>query len=229
MNAIVKDVMTTEVISVREDMPFEAIAAALRQHRVSAVPVLDESSQVIGVVSESDLLAKLAFGLDDAGVTGTVSGILHHRESQKAQAITAADLMTSPPITASPHDSVEHAARLMYARNVKRLPVIDEGGRLAGIISRADVLVVYSRTDAEIAEEIRNGILAGEEPAEPGTLDVAVKDGVVTIVGRPQTPAQGHGIIREARHVEGVVAVRDRLDYPVPGPAFDVAATSGVD
>jgi osmotically-inducible protein OsmY len=56
-----------------------------------------------------------------------------------------------------------------------------------------------------------------------------VKDGVVTIVGRPQSSAQGHGIIREARHVEGVVAVRDRLDYPVAGPAFDVAAISGVD
>jgi CBS domain-containing protein len=229
VNAIVKDVMTADVISVREDTSFEAIAAALRQRRVSAVPVLDESSRVIGVVSESDLLAKLAFGVDDDEGPGVIAGIRHHRQLAKARAITAADLMTSPPITASPHDSVEQAARLMYARNVKRLPVIDADGRLTGIVSRADVLVVYSRTDAEIAEEIRNGILANEEPAEPGTLDVAVKDGVVTIVGRPQTSAQGHGIIREARHVEGVVAVRDRLDYPVPGPAFDVAAASGVD
>jgi CBS domain-containing protein len=228
VNVIVKDVMTTDVISVREDAPFEAIAAALRQRRVSAVPVIDDLSRVIGVVSVSDLVAKRALGVDDEG-PGVIAGILHHRQLAKARAITAADLMTSPPIIASPHDSVEQAARLMYARNVKRLPVIDEGGRLAGIVSRADVLVVYSRTDAEIAEEIRNGILANEEPAEPATLDVAVKDGVVTIVGRPQTSAQGHGLILEARRVSGVVAVRDRLDYPVPGPAFDVAAISGVD
>jgi CBS domain-containing protein len=65
VNAIVKDVMTTDVISVREDAPFEAIAAALRQRRVSAVPVIDDLSRVIGVVSESDLLAKLALGVDD--------------------------------------------------------------------------------------------------------------------------------------------------------------------
>ena len=230
MNAIVKDVMTTDVIAVREDAPFEAIAAALRQHRVSAVPVLDDLSRVIGVVSESDLLAKLAFGLDDEAVTGKVGGILHRRQLQKAQGVTAADLMTSPPITASPHDSVEHAARLMYARNVKRLPVTDADGHLTGIVSRADVLVVYSRTDAEIAEEIRNGILADEEPAEPGILDVAVTDGVVTIVGRPQTATQGRDIIRRAEHVEGVVAVRDRLDYPARElGAFDAAVSFPVD
>ena len=110
------------------------------------------------------------------------------------------------------------AARIMYLRNVKRLPVVDADGRLAGIVSRADVLAVYSRTDADIAEEIRTGILSTETPANPGTLDVSVKAGVATIVGRPQTREQGHAIIGRARHVQGVVAVRDRLDYPVPGP-----------
>jgi CBS domain-containing protein len=230
VNAIVKDVMTTEVISVREDAPFEAIAAALRQRRVSAVPVIDDLSRVIGVVSESDLLTKLAFGIDDDEGPGVIAGILHHRERVKAHAVTAADLMTSPPITASPHDSVEQAARLMYSRNVKRLPVIDADGRLVGIVSRADVLVVYSRTDTEIVEEIRHGILANEEPAEPGVLDVSVKDGVVTIVGRPQTATQGHDIIRRAEHVEGVVAVRDRLDYPARElSAFDAAVSFPVD
>jgi CBS-domain-containing membrane protein len=230
VNATVKDVMTTDVISVTKDTPFGVIAAALRRHRVSAVPVLDESSQLIGVVSESDLLAKLALGIDDEGVPGMITGILRRKWLEKARAITAADLMTSPAATVFPEDTAEQAARLMYARNVKRLPVIDSGGRLAGIVSRTDVLAVYSRTDAEIAEEIRSGILADEPPAEPGILDVAVKDGVVTIVGRPQTPAQGHGIIRQARHVEGVVGVRDRLDYPLPGSAaFDVAVSFPMD
>ena len=230
MNAIVKDVMTTDVISVEKGTPFEAIAAAMRRHRVSAVPVLDEASQVIGVVSESDLLAKLAFGIGDDGAPGKIVGILHRKQLQKARAITAADLMTSPAITASPHYSVEQAARLMYARNVKRLPVIDAVGHLAGIVSRADVLVVYSRTDADIAEEIRNSILANEPPAEPGILDVAVKDGVATIVGRPQTSTQGHDIIRRAQHVEGVVAVRDRLDYPARElGAFDAAVSFPMD
>jgi CBS-domain-containing membrane protein len=219
MNAVVRDVMTPNVITVKEDTPFEAIAAALRQHRVSAFPVVDEASRVIGVVSESDLLAKLALGIgDDAVVPGMITGILRREQLQKAHAVTAAELMTSPAYTVWPEDTVEQAARIMYLRNVKRLPVVDVGGRLEGIVSRADVLAVYSRADADIAEEIRTGILAGEAPANPGTLDVSVTAGVATIVGRPQTREQGHAIIGRARPVQGVVAVRDRLDYPVPGP-----------
>jgi len=230
VNAIVRDVMTPTVITVGEDTPFEAIAAALREHRVSAFPVLDQASQVIGVVSESDLLAKLALGNGDDGMPGMITGIIRHQQLQKARAVTAAELMTSPAYTVRPEDPVEQAARIMYLRNVKRLPVVDGEGRLAGIVSRADVLAVYSRTDADIAEEIRTGILSTETPADPGTLDVSVTAGVATIVGRPQTRAQGHAIISRARHVQGVVAVRDRLDYPPPGPGpFDVLASSTVD
>ena len=194
MNAVVKDVMTPNVITVKEDTPFEVIAAALRQHRVSAFPVLDEAYRVIGVVSESDLLAKLALGIeDDAMVPGMITGILRRQQLQKAHAVTAAELMTSPAYTVLPEDTVEQAARIMYLRNVKRLPVVDTDGRLAGIVSRADVLAVYSRTDADIAEEIRTGILACETPANPGTLDVSVTAGVATIVGRPQTREQATG------------------------------------
>jgi CBS domain-containing protein len=230
MNAIVRDVMTPHVITVSKDTPFEVIAAALREHRVSAFPVLDQASRVIGVVSESDLLAKLALGNGDDEMPGMITGILRRQQLKKAHAVTVAELMTSPAYTARPEDSVEQAARIMYLRNVKRLPVIDAGGRLAGIVSRADVLAVYSRTDADIAEEIRTGILSTETPAGPGTLDVSVKAGVATIVGRPQTREQGHAIIGRARHIQGVVAVRDRLDYPSPGPGpFDVLASSTVD
>lgn len=230
MNAVVKDVMTPNVITVGKDTPFEVIAAALREHRVSAFPVLDEASQVIGVVSESDLLAKLALGSGDDGMPGMITGILRYRQLKKAHAVTAAELMTSPAYAVRPEDTVEQAARIMYLRNVKRLPIVDADGRLAGIVSRADLLAVYSRTDADIAEEIRTGILSTETPAEPGILDVSVTTGVATIVGRPQTREQGHAIIGRARHVQGVVAVRDRLDYPPPGPdPFDVAARSSVD
>jgi CBS domain-containing protein len=126
MNAFVKDIMTPDVITVKEDTPFEAIAAALRQHRVSAFPVLDGASRVIGVVSESDLLAKLALGNgDDAAVPGMITGILRRQQLQKAQAVTASELMTSPAYMVRPEDTVETAARIMYLRNVKRLPVVD--------------------------------------------------------------------------------------------------------
>jgi CBS domain-containing protein len=225
MKTFVKDVMTTNVVWVERDTPFAAIAAAFHQFRVSAFPVLDEAGQVIGVVSESDLLSKLALRCGEEPMPGMVHGILHQREMQKARAVTADELMTSPAATISPDDTLEQAARLMYVRKVKRLPVVDADNRLAGIVSRADLLAVYERPDAEIGEEIRNDIAVCESLADAARFDVAVNDGVVTLTGRPRTCEQGHDIARRARHIVGVVAVRDRLDYPPASRApFDVLA-----
>jgi CBS domain-containing protein len=225
MNALVKDVMTIQVIAVRHDTPFLAIAAALRRFRVSAFPVLDDDGRVIGVVSESDLLTKQALGGGEDDLPGGISGILRQHEMAKARAVTAQELMTSPPVIVRPEDTVEQAARLMYGRRVRRLPVVDEAGQLTGIVGRADVLAVYGRPDAEIAQDIWRDILRAESPVGPGTLEVSVAGGVVTLAGCPRTCAQGHDIVRRARHVQGVVAVRDRFDYPPAGPdPFDVLA-----
>lgn len=228
MSTFVKDAMTANVIWVERDTPFGAIAAALREYRVSAFPVLDEEGQVIGVVSESDLLAKLALG---GGEDQTpITGILHQHQMEKARAVTAGDLMTSPAAAVAPDDTLEQAARLMYQRKVKRLPVVDADNHLAGIVSRADVLAFYDRPDVETGEEIRNDIAVCESLADAGRFNVAVTDGVVTLTGRPRTRQQGHDIARRARHVQGVVAVRDRLDYPPPGlDAFDVVASFPAD
>ena len=121
--------------------------------------------------------------------------------------------MTSPAVTITPDDTVEHAARLMRDRKVKRLPVVDTGGRLAGIISRTDVLAVFDRTDEEIRVEIMSQVISGR--SEPSQYSVIVKDGVVRLEGTPETVAVGHDVVR-ARHVQGVVAVRDHLVYRFP-------------
>ena len=91
MKTAVKDVMTTRVIWVRKDATFREMAAALRTYRVSAFPVLGDGDKVIGVVSEADMLTKEALN----GEPGVISGILHHRDAEKARGITAADLMTA--------------------------------------------------------------------------------------------------------------------------------------
>ncbi len=219
MNATVKDVMSTHVVAVRKNASFKDMATRLREHRVSAFPVLDEDNKVIGVVSEADLLAKEAL---EFGGSSLVSGMLHHKEQAKASATTAGDLMSKPPVTIGPNEFVSHAARLMYARKVKRLPVVDDEGHLIGIISRADVLSVYSRPDDDIRREIVDNIILSMLLCDPSRFTVTVKDGIVTIEGMPETASVGHDMIEETRHVEGVVAVRDRLSYPderpVPGP-----------
>ncbi len=213
MTAVVRDVMSTHPVSVSRTSSFKEIAAGLREFRVSAFPVLDADGMVIGVVSEADLLPKEA--LDDRhGVRGTLTGLMHRTDQAKAEGVTAADLMTTPAVTVTPDDTVERAARLMYSRKVKRLPVVDEGGHLVGIVSRTDILAVFDRTDEEIRAEIMTEVIPGR--SEPTWYSVLVKDGVVTLEGTPETVPIGHDIVRRARHVQGVVAVRDRLVYPVP-------------
>jgi CBS-domain-containing membrane protein len=212
MKTTVRDVMTTRVIWVRKDATFKEMAAALRKHRVSAFPVLDEQDRVIGVVSEADLLTKEA-ALD--GEPGVLTGILHHREQEKARGVTAGDLMTHSPVTAAPDDPVEHAARLMSQRRVKRLPVVNANGHLVGIISRADVLAVFDRPDQDIRQEV-TGVMRSEFVVDPKDFKVTVKDGVVTLSGVPETAELGRDLVQRIWHVQGVVAVRDRLDHPPP-------------
>ncbi len=215
MNAKVKDVMTGEVVAVRRDASFKEMAARLRQYRVSAFPVIDENRRVIGVVSEADLLAKEAMA-DEHAIPAAVTGILHHKAHQKAEGLTAGDLMTHPAVTVRPEDSVEHAAQLMYRLQVKRLPVVDAGGYLVGIVSRADLLTVFDRTDEEIHAEVVNDVILREFLVDPAQFTVAVADGIVTIKGAPETAELGHQLVNRIRQVQGVVAVRDELAYPPP-------------
>jgi len=220
----VKDVMSVLPVWVSEGASFREIAVRLRECRVSAFPVLDAHGKVTGVVSEADLLVKEAVADEPNVVWGLLAGIVHHAARGKAAGVTAADLMTSPAVTIGPDETVEHAARLMYDRGIKRLPVVDRAGRLVGIISRSDVLAVFDRPDAEIREEIMTQVIAGR--SEPSWYSVIVKDGMVTLEGTPETAAIGRDLVRRTRHVQGVVAVRDRLVYPVPpvpsraGPYF---------
>jgi CBS domain-containing protein len=214
MKATVKDVMSAEVVAVRRGATFKEMAASLRQYRISAFPVIDDDGKVIGVVSEADLLAREALADDPAGIPGAVTGLLHHKQHEKAGALTAGDLMTHPAVTVRPDDTIEHAARMMYTLQVKRLPVVDAGGQLIGIVSRSDVLAVFDRPDSEILAEITDDLILHELLIDPAMFVVTVRDGVVTIQGNAESAALGHELVNKIRHVRGVVAVRDDLVYP---------------
>ena len=211
MNATVKDVMSTHVIAVRESASYKEMAAMLREQRVSAFPVIDDDNKVIGVVSETDLLTKEAL---EGTVPRTLQSLTRQRVRSQVNAVTAADLMTKPAVTIGPDEPVTDAARLMFNRRVKRLPVISDDGTLIGIVTRSDVLSVYSRPDAEIQHQVTQDLILGTFLCDPARFTVTVKDGIVTIEGTPETTPVGLDIIDAVRHMEGVVAVRDRLSYP---------------
>jgi len=211
MSAMVRDVMTTRVVAVRRDASFKEMAAMLRSSRISAFPVVDDARRVIGVVSAGDLLVKEAVQADG---TSLIAALRHFREDDKAAGITAGDLMTSPAVTIGAAATVEEAARRMYDRKVSRLPVVTEAGLLVGIVSRVDVLAVFDRPDAEIRLEVIRQVLPGILSRPAGDVDVTVKDGIVTVTGPLRSDHEGQAILDAVRHVQGVVAVRDRLTRP---------------
>jgi len=202
MHAYVRDIMTTGVVTVRPDTSYREIAAMFREHRVSGFPVTAGDGKVIGVVSESDLL--------------TLADGRHHRGHRADGQATAGDLMTCPAVTISPDDLVQTAARVMHSHRLQRLPVVDRKGRLEGIVSRSDVLSVFRRSDEEIRREITQDVIADGFFTDPDRLTVTVKDGVVTLAGSPGSVILGRNIADQVRHVEGVIAVRDRFTYPAP-------------
>jgi len=193
----------------------ELVDAALGSRVAEAVADRYHAQDVPAPVHHllADLLAKEA--LADPGV---MAEVLHHQDVRKAEGLTAGDLMTHPAVTAAPEDPVEQAARMMHFMRVKRLPVVNAGGQLVGIVSRSDVLATFDRPDEDIRRDIVDTMLRHEFLIDSRLFTVTVESGVVTMEGCPETAALGHALVRKARHVPGVVAVRDRLTYPDTSP-----------
>ncbi|MFF6793625.1 CBS domain-containing protein [Streptomyces filamentosus] len=216
----VLEVMTHRVVTVSPGTPFKEIVRLLVEHDISAVPVVGEDRRLLGVVSEADLLRDTS-ELPD--LEGRWAGVrLLSRERGLPEAETAADLMTSPAVSAQPGWNLVETARTMDRKGVKRLPVTDETGRLVGIVSRTDLLRPFLRGDTAIREEIEHDVLGDTLRLAPDTLRVSVDDGVVTLTGRVEERADIPVIVRLCRSVDGVVALHASIDYTYDNLALDV-------
>jgi CBS domain-containing protein len=207
----VRDVMTEEVVTVGLETPFKEIVAIFHRNDITAVPVVDDYGRPLGMVSEADLLGKEAALPDPAGHSGALG--LRPIERARAEAETAGGVMTSPLVTARPAWSVPEAARRMQQHHVKRLPVVDEAGRLVGIVSRRDLLQLFLRSDAAICEEIDRDVLGGTLRLPSGQVRTMVNEGVVTLTGRVPRRTQIPVIDRLCLSVDGVVALHQTLEY----------------
>ncbi|MFJ3951232.1 CBS domain-containing protein [Streptomyces sp. Je 1-4] len=186
----VADLMTPEAVVVQRGTPFKEIARLLDEYDITAVPVLDEDDQPVGVVSEADLL---------------------RRQIAKLGATTAEALMTSPAVVARPEWSVVEAARTMEKKKVKRLPVVDDSGRLIGVISRSDLVQLFLRRDRAIQEEVLEEVLTRTLGVSPSAVTVEVSDGHVTLTGTLERRSLVPIAVRLCESVDGVVEVIDRL------------------
>jgi CBS domain-containing protein len=209
----VRDIMTTDVVAVDRITPFKQIAWQLVQHQISGVPVLSLGRHVTGVVTENDLLmAREKHAGDRKRWTGMPR---YGTDRSRYDRLTAEQMMTSPAVTIHQDSSIAGAARLMGSHRVKLLPVVDQGGRIAGIVSRRDVLGVFLVPDSEIARQVRE-LLSEMAPGQPGAVEVAVQGGIVTLTGEPEADQRGKvaAAIDVAWDVDGVVDIIDHVASP---------------
>jgi CBS domain-containing protein len=216
----VRDVMSAGVVTVGKTTSYKEVARLMTEHKVNALPVVAKNGHLVGVVSEADVLRK-----EERRFRWLVSGMSGRarRERAKAEARTAAELMTSPVITTHPDASLAYAARLMNDHHIRRLPVLDASGALIGMVSRRDLLRVFLRPDAEIGAEV-HGVLTGVLLEDPQSVTVLVRDGVVTLRGSLREPELIPAAMRLTADVDGVVAVTNELTSSTQDPASDQAA-----
>lgn len=198
MHWTVDDVMTREPVTVAPATAFKSCANLLRIHELSAIPVVGVDGKLVGLVSEADLLAK-EIGASTA----------KHRQlpGRKATALTVDDLMTPDLVTTTPDAPLASAASLMFEHHLKVLPVVDAGNRLVGVVSRAQVLRVFLRSDESIRREVARELRLLPEVIR-GRVDAEVKDGVVHLhigADRVCTTEQLTSLVAPIPGVVGVV------------------------
>lgn len=210
-NLTVADVMTTTVLKARPAMPLKELARVLAEHHVSALPVLNEDDRLVGVVSERDVLLKQGHQIPRHPHWWENRRV--RDEIRRAAGDTAGQVMTTPAMTIGPEATLAQAARMMTDHDIKRLPVVDGHGALLGIVSRADLMKVFLRTDEEIREEILGEVFVHLLWADPTDVDIAVRDGIVTLTGTVGDRSTAEVAERLVRRLDGVIDVVSELEF----------------
>jgi CBS domain-containing protein len=208
----IEQLMTREPIAVGAETPLRDVAGILSERRISGLPVIGERLEVLGVVSEGDIVAKEQGPAPDRG---RLLGRLRpdRARARKLAARTAGEAMSAPAITIEANRSVAEAAQLLAGNGIKRLPVVDENGTLVGIVTRADLVRAFARPDREIEQEIREDVVLRALWIEDPRLEIRVERGEVRLAGKLQNRSDAELLQRFAARVPGVVSVHSTLRW----------------
>jgi CBS-domain-containing membrane protein len=211
-----REIMSSPVITARPGTPFRDIVRLMLEHRISGVPVVDDTGRLLGIVTEADLLQK-----EEVPHPQPAAFPWHGRSlrlerivdrHRKAEAETAAGLMTENVVAASEDATAHELAHLMLAQDINRVPIV-RGGRVVGIVTRADVLKVFARTDDALLAAVRE-TLGRDLWIDPTGLTITCQNGIVTLAGEVDRRSDRDLILRWIASIDGVVGVDgDRLDF----------------
>lgn len=208
----IETIMTREVISVAPETPLKDVARLLVANRISGVPVVGRDGEVLGVVSEADILRK------EEGVSPELPRPIAWLSRQldgeldKIGAVTAGEAMTAPAYTVRPGQRTTEVARMMVDSMINRLPVVSDGV-LVGIVSRADLVRAFIRSDEEIEHDVREDVLLREMLLCPGDVAVSVEGGHVSLAGQVGSQEDAEVLEKRVRAIPGVVGVTANLRW----------------
>lgn len=211
----IAEVMSTSLVTVGAETPLKAAAHAMLEAGVSGLPVVDDDDRLVGIITEADFVAQEAakdvprprrlldalFGNGGAG--------------QLSDAEKVGDIMSTDITTVRSDYPVSRAAQEMVDVEVKRLPVVDEEGTLVGIVSRADVVRAFARSDDGVSAEIEEMLHRRILPVDSSAVQVVVEDGVVTLSGKVEARGDATIVEQLIERMDGVVRVVNRLEWDV--------------
>jgi CBS domain-containing protein len=225
----IADIMTKDVVSVGPRMAFKDVVECLVRSDVSGLPVLDDSGQLVGIVTEADVTSKEAYGGHRRRALAVLADVLSvrpHHWVTKSAGWTAADVMTRDVVVCGPDEAVRVVARRMLDCGVKRMPVV-QSGELVGMVSRQDILRTFARPDDAIAADITNALATHPNRPDDCHVRCSVQGGVATLTGDVRYAWDEPVVVSLARDVEGVIDVasniRSREPDPRP-PAFGIVS-----
>jgi len=219
----VRDVMTAEPVTVTPATPLKDLAGILVREKTSAVPVLSRQGKVVGVATESDLLKKEELQRDPDGHHW--AHLSYRTRRAIATADTAGDLMSTHPATVGPEATVAEAARLMDRHQVTCLPVVDEHGKLLGVVGLRDLLRVFLRPDDEIRSEIVSQVLVGGFATNPALVHIEVTGGVVQMTGELERKSMLPLVLPLVRAIDGVIDAEGKFSYAIDDTKLPMSRT----
>jgi len=209
----VESVMTKDIVTAHESTGFKELVTLMTEHQISGLPVVDHNGRPVGVVTESDTLAKEEF--DGGNTRKPLLSRERRAHWHKASGLHATELMTSPAITVLDSSSITVAARMLAEHKVRRLCVVNLAGNLVGVISRRDIISTYLRDDKQILADIREHVFRKGMWLFPETLTADVEAGEVTLEGEVRNRTTAQVAAQLTQKVPGVVGVHNKIRFEI--------------
>jgi CBS domain-containing protein len=215
-----RDLMTRDVITIGPDAPLKEAARRMLEASVSGLPVTDDNGTLVGMITEADFVATEADRRRrrPAGLLG----FLFNDVELPSQERLVGDAMTTDLVVIREDADHAEAARLMQSEDVKRIPVVDDHRRIVGLVSRADILRVFARSDSEILDEIEGDLIGRVLWIDPRRVEIRSTNGNVILRGRLETRSDAELLAELTARVDGVVSVENHLTFDIDNLKLDM-------